>query len=77
MGKKDIAIQKLDDLIKNYGEDILGDDATFMKAEILQNMGNKEEAMETYKSILLNYPGSTKKIEARNRYRELRGDSIN
>ena len=38
--------------------------------------GNKQKAIETYKKLLLDYPGSLFSDEARKRYRVLRGDKI-
>jgi len=33
--------------------------------------------MELYKSLLIDYPGSIYTVEARKRYRKLRGDKVN
>ena len=38
---------------------------------------DKEKAKALYKDLLDNYPGSIYVVEARKRYRELRGDVVN
>ncbi len=67
--------QQVDD---NYSTELLADDATFQLAELYEHqLMNKEKAMELYKSILIKYPGSVYVIEARKRFRDLRGDNLN
>jgi tetratricopeptide (TPR) repeat protein len=71
------AVPLLEDIIKNYGKDIKGDDATFLLAEINEKeLHNTEKAKELYKSIITDYNNSLLVIEARKRYRALRGDKI-
>ncbi len=73
----DKAVPLLEDILKNYKTDLKGDDATFLLAEINeQQLHNKEKAMELYKSIITDYNNSLLVIEARKRYRILRGDKI-
>jgi TolA-binding protein len=61
-----------------YPDDILGDDALFKLAELQETIfGNKDKAMELYKELLEKYPGSVLVVEARKRYRTLRGDKVN
>mgnify|MGYP001214756182 CR=1 FL=1 len=63
---------------KNYSTDLLADDALFQLAELYESyLNNKEKAMELYKDILLKYKGSIYVVEARKRFRELRGDALN
>ena len=60
---------------ENYSTDLLGDEALFRLAELYQNqLANKEKAKDLYKQILEKYKGSIFLIEARKRYRDLRGD---
>jgi TolA-binding protein len=69
------AVPLLEDIIKNYGKDIKADDATFMLAEINEKeLHNIDKAKELYKSIITDYSNSLLVIEARKRYRALRGD---
>jgi tetratricopeptide (TPR) repeat protein len=71
------AIVYLDELIKNYSTDILADDALFQIADIYENqLNDKEKAAEYYKKILFDYTGSLFAVEARKRFRTLRGDKI-
>ena len=71
------AVPLLEDIIKNYGKDIKADDATFMLAEINEKeLHNTDKAKELYKSIITDYNNSLLVIEARKRYRALRGDKL-
>ncbi len=71
------AVPLLEDIIKNYGKDIKGDDATFLLAVINETeLHNIEKAKELYKSIITDYNNSLLVIEARKRYRALRGDKL-
>ena len=77
-GKYALAVEKLDDLILNYGDDILGDDAVFKLAELYEKkLNDAEKAKKLYQDVLLNYPGSLYTVEARKRYRKMRGDGLN
>lgn len=65
----------LDKIVSDYGDDILADDAFFLKGEILERqMDRKDQAMEIYREFLNKFPGSVFAAEARKRYRTLRGD---
>jgi TolA-binding protein len=64
-------------ILKNYPADILGDNALFSRAELYETkFRNKDKAMELYQQVLTDYPGSLYVVEARKRYRTLRGDSL-
>ncbi|QHT67907.1 tetratricopeptide repeat protein [Rhodocytophaga rosea] len=72
------AVEKLEKIVNNYGHDILGDDAHFMMAKLLEEkLNDKEKAMELYQNHLIKYPGSIYSVEARKRFRQLRGDRVN
>lgn len=69
------AIDYLNQIIENYSDDILADNALFKGAELYEyQLNNKEKAKEYYGKILFDYPGSLFVVEARKRYRELAGD---
>lgn len=69
------AIAFLEELLKYNGEDILADDALFQLGDIYENhMNNKEKAAEYYKTLLFNFKGSLYSVEARKRFRTIRGD---
>jgi tetratricopeptide (TPR) repeat protein len=75
-GNNEKAIERLQKIVTDYGYDILSDDAEFTIAKLKEEkLGKKEEAMEMYKNFLLKYPGSIFVVEARKRYRNLRGDT--
>ncbi len=72
------AVENLEKIVKDFKDDILGDDAHFMIAKILEEkMDQKEKAMELYQEHLKKYPGSIYTAEARKRYRLLRKDAVN
>ena len=61
-----------------YPTELYGDDAQFKLAELYdKNIKDKEKAKQAYQDVLTNYPGSVFTVEARKRYRELRGDNLN
>ncbi len=65
-------------IISDYGEDILADDALFKLGDLYENQfKNIDKAKEFYQQLLEKYPGSLYVVEARKRFRKLRGDSIN
>lgn len=65
----------LKELLADYAEDILGDDALFELAKLNEEkLNNTEEAMELYKKLMTTYPSSIHVVESRSRFRELRGD---
>lgn len=59
-------------------EGIFVDDATYQIAEIYNSkLKNKEKALEYYQKIIFEYPSSIYLVDARKKYRRLRGDTIN
>lgn len=71
------AAKFLKELIADYAEDLLGDDALFALAQLEEEeFMNEEKAMELYKALLTNYPSSLFVVEARKRFRALRGDQL-
>ncbi len=63
-------------IYNSHGRDILADDALFKTAEIYYNiLNNKEKAAEYYKKILFEYSGSLFVVEARKKFREIKGNS--
>jgi tetratricopeptide (TPR) repeat protein len=76
-GKWTDAVDYLTELLKYYPFDILADDAVFQLGDIYQNqLSDNEKASEYYRKILFDYKGSLYTIEARKRFRILRGDKI-
>lgn len=65
----------LEELIANYAWDILGDDAIYHLAKLNEEQfKNTEKAQELYKKLLFDYPASLYVVDARKRFRKLRGD---
>ena len=65
-------------IIANWREDILIDDAIYMLAELYKNhLAQEEKAKELYEQIIFNHADSIYFVEARKKYRALRGDVIN
>ncbi len=78
MGDHQRAVENLNQIIDNYKQDILSDDALFMLATIYEeNLNDKARAQELYTNILTKHPGSLFVVEARKRVRKLRGDVVN
>ena len=74
-GKWQEALDYLNKIVTYHMDDILSDDAIFTIAEIYENnLHDKEKATEYYKKILFECKGSLLTVEARKRYRALRGD---
>lgn len=69
------ALVLLQQIINEYADDVLADDAYFLQGEVYERqLKNKQKAMEIYREFLNKYPGSVYAAEARKRYRTLRGD---
>ncbi len=67
------AAQHLEQIVSEFSYELLGDDATFMLAELYNyNLGQQEKAKDLYKEILTRYPGSVFIEESREKYRQLR-----
>lgn len=65
-------------IIEFYKEDILIDDAYYYLAELYTNhLDQPEKAKELYEKIIFNHADSIFFVDARKKYRALRGDAIN
>lgn len=65
-------------IIANYREDILADDALYALAELYVNVFEQpEKAKPLYEQIIFNHADSIYFVEARKKFRQLRGDDIN
>ncbi len=72
------AISYLHDIIQKYGQDVLGDDALFMTAEIYRNnLHNNVEAKKNYEQLIIDFPGSTFIQESRRHLKEMAGQGVN
>jgi tetratricopeptide (TPR) repeat protein len=70
------ALQYYDNIIKNFGESIYVDEALFFSAEIYNTkLPDPLKAKALFETIIFNHQDSIHFIEARKRFRELRGDT--
>ena len=77
-GRYEAAALLYQEVLEKFGQDILADDALFQLADLVQNrMQDKERAMKLYEELLTKYPGSLYTVDARKRFRQLRGDKLN
>ena len=61
-----------------YADDVLADDALFKAAQLEEKfLNNPAKAKELYEKLITDYKGSVYGVEARNRFRILRGDAVN
>jgi tetratricopeptide (TPR) repeat protein len=75
--KADLCILLFENLVEKFPEEIKADDALFELAEIYEEAkNNPEKAKELYEKLYTNYSGSTYAVEAKKRYRRLRGESL-
>ncbi len=65
------------EIINSFGKDILADNAHYLLAELYANeLQDPEKAKSYYEQIIFNFADSIYFVEARKKYRMLRGDSI-
>lgn len=65
-------------LLSTYPESILVDESLYELASIYDyQFGNKEKAQALYEKLMTDYPASIFVVEARKRFRTLRGDKLN
>lgn len=86
MMKVDMHLQKgnfpeaqtyLEEIMEYHFADILADDALFKLAKLHEEIyEDLDKAQELYERLLVEYPGSLYVVEARKRFRTLRGDDI-
>jgi outer membrane protein assembly factor BamD (BamD/ComL family) len=73
----DQAVVNLQTIIDNFSSDLWGDDALFILADLYETKLNQpEKAIELYQKIINDYSDSLYIIEARKRFRRLRGDKL-
>ncbi|HMX41176.1 MAG TPA: tetratricopeptide repeat protein, partial [Saprospiraceae bacterium] len=71
------AAQLYQEVSEKYKEDIRADNALYAWAQLCETqLGNPEKAKELYEKIFTDYSGSVFAVEARKRYRILRGDKV-
>lgn len=72
------AVSNYESIIAHYSDGILADDAYYHLAELYNNiLSEPEKAKALYEKIIFNHQDSIYFVEARKKFRMLRGDSIN
>lgn len=73
-GKYEEAAVFLEAIVKDHSWEMLADDALFQLAGIYKNkLNRKEKAMELYKKMLTDFPGSVYVVDSRTEYRKMQG----
>ncbi len=76
-GEWEKACVPLEKIVEFYGTDILADNALFLLGDIYENqLNDKEKASVYYKLIMFEHTGSLFTVEARKRFRTIRGDKV-
>jgi TolA-binding protein len=70
-GRNDDAINFLERIASDYGDDVLGDDAVFKLANIYEQQKVADKALKYYERLITDYPGSTFVQSARAAYARL------
>ncbi len=71
------AVELYVQIIEKYPDEIRADNSLFALAELNEHqLNNVEKAMGYYEKIFIEYSNSTFSVEARKRFRKLRGDNI-
>lgn len=64
-------------IVDNHQEEIRADNALYELAQLYENqLNDKEKAMELYERLFVDFNSSILAVNARKRFRELRGDNI-
>ena len=65
-------------VVEKYSDGVLADDALYQRAALYdKKLNDSSKAMELYGDLLTKYPGSLFVVDARKRFRALRGDAVN
>lgn len=65
------------EIVDNHKDEIRADNALYELAQLYdKQLNNKEKAMELYEMLFIEFNSSVLAVDARKRFRELRGDSI-
>lgn len=75
--KYDLAIVLLETLIEKFPEEIKADDSVFELATLYEDVkADLEKAKSLYEKLFTDYSGSSFAVEAKKRYRMLRGENL-
>jgi len=71
------AAEKYQFVVDSFGQDIRADNALFALAGLYENqLNDKEKAKSLYEKLFMEYSSSVYAVEARKKYRQLRGDEV-
>jgi tetratricopeptide (TPR) repeat protein len=71
------ALPNLQRIVDEFGDKILADNANFLLGRLyMDELGDPEQAKSYFETIIFNHPDSIYVVEARKRFRQLRGDQI-
>ena len=77
MRQPERAAEMYQKIIEEHAEEIRADNALYELAELYQNqLNDPERAKQLYETLFIDYSGSTYAVEARKRFRALRGDNL-
>lgn len=77
-GDMEKGVKDLETILQKFPIELKGDDAMYNLAKTYQEKLNQPiKAMKLYQELLTKYPGSIYGADARKRFRNLRGDTIN
>ncbi len=72
-GRNTDAVTYLEKILKDYGDDVLGDDAAYRLALLYdEKLKDRTKALQYYETLITRYPGSTYIQAARLRYQKLK-----
>ncbi|QOD59834.1 tetratricopeptide repeat protein [Polaribacter haliotis] len=74
--KYEEAILNFAKIVATDNQGFLTDDVYYEMAELYNFLGNTEKAQEYYQKIIFEHPSSIYLVEARKKYRKLRGDDL-
>ena len=76
MGEYNLALSQYQNIIDNHNEGIYSDEALFFSAEIYNNkLQEPQKAKPLYEKIIFNHEDSIYFVEARKKFRQIRGDT--
>ena len=75
LGDTDAALANYQTIIDNHSDSIYIDEALYYSAEIYNRLKDAEKAKPLYEKIIFNHQDSIYFVDARRKYRQLRGDS--
>ncbi|MCP4122067.1 MAG: tetratricopeptide repeat protein [Bacteroidetes bacterium] len=74
----EVAVEWLNKIVDGFNHDLLTDNALYLLGDVYMNyLKDEDKAREAFESLILNHQGSTFVVDARKKFRKLRGDILN